>query len=271
MQQQLACSQTMSCLKYLTYIERISHTPFAPHGNGTHWCTYVEDGDWSSLRLHTVSISKFSAHTELLSGGISVSGQPFLSLLIIAIPAGGITPSDEDNVVAALEHPDRVCYVRLAVTDSQLGKIATVMQEPFPVLTHLHIGSDDGSAPVLPTKFMGASAPRLQTIYLHRIPLPTLPKLLMSTNDLVKLELRRIPPTGYIPPEAMVACLAALPRLDTFHIGFKSATSRPDRIPPLPKHVPSFLHSLPSNSRVLASIWRTSSPRSTALSWTGPS
>jgi hypothetical protein len=149
--------------------------------------------------------------------------------------AGGITPSDEDNVVAALERCDRVCYIRLAVTDSQLGKMALAMQGPFPELTHLHIGSDDGNAQVLPTKFMGASAPRLHSIYLHRIPLPTLPKLLMSTNDLGKLELRRIPPTGYIPPEAMVACLAALPRLDTFHIGFKSATSRPDRIPPPPE------------------------------------
>jgi hypothetical protein len=56
----------------------------------------------------------------------------------------------------------------------------------------------------------------------------------LSTGDLVKLELRRIPPTGYIPPEAMVACLAALPRLDTFHIGFRSATSRPDQIHPPP-------------------------------------
>ena len=148
---------------------------------------------------------------------------------------GGITPSDEENVVAALEHPDRVYYVRLAVMDSQLGKMAAVMQEPFPVLTHLHIGSDDGNAPVLPAKFLGASAPRLQKIYLHRIPFPGLPKLLLSTNDLVRLELRRIPPTGYISPEVMVACLAALPRLDTFHIGFRSATSRPDRIAPPPE------------------------------------
>ena len=148
---------------------------------------------------------------------------------------GGITPSDEDNVVAALEQPDRVCYVRLAVMGSQLGKMAAAMREPFPVLTHLHIGSDDGNAPVLPTKFLGASAPHLQKIYLHRIPFPALPKLLLSTNNLVKLELRRIPPTGYISPEAMVACLAALPQLDTFHIGFRSATSRPDRIPPPPE------------------------------------
>ena len=145
---------------------------------------------------------------------------------------GGITLGDEDNVVAALEHPDRVCYVRLAVNGSQLGKISTVMQQPFPVLTHLHISSEDGSAPPLPGRFLGGTAPRLEKIYLHRIPFPSLPKLLLSTSDLVKLELRRIPPTGYISPEAIVACLAALPRLDTFHIGFRSSSSRPHRSHP---------------------------------------
>src|ERR1700744_3741242 len=86
-QQQLACSQTMFCLKYLTFTDRISRIPSVPHGDGTRWSTYVKDGDWSSLDLHTVSISNFSAHTELLSGGISVYGRLFLSLLIIAILA----------------------------------------------------------------------------------------------------------------------------------------------------------------------------------------
>ena len=74
----------------------------------------------------------------------------------------GITPNDEDNVICALEHPDHVCYVRLDMTGSQLGKMATVMQEPFPVLTpRLFIGSDDIDAPVLPGTFLGGSAPCL--------------------------------------------------------------------------------------------------------------
>jgi hypothetical protein len=147
---------------------------------------------------------------------------------------GGITLSDEDNVVAALEHLDRVCDVRLAVMGSQLGKMATVMQEPFPVLKSLHIFSRDGNAPALPTEFLGGSAPCLLEIHLHGIPYPALPTLLLSASDLVTLELRRIPPTGYISPKAMVACLAALPRLDTFVIGFQLATSRPNQIHPPP-------------------------------------
>jgi hypothetical protein len=52
----------------------------------------------------------------------------------------------------------------------------------------------------------------------------------LSTTDLVKLDLFDIPPNGYISPEAVAASLVALPRLETFVIGFRLATSRPDRI-----------------------------------------
>lgn len=107
------------------------------------------------------------------------------------------------------------------------------MQEPFPVLTRLFLGSDDVDVPALSGAFLGGSAPCLQEIALSGIPYPTLPTLLLSASDLVELSLHKIPQTGYVSPEAMVACLAVLPRLSTFHIGFGSAI-RPDRIlPPL--------------------------------------
>jgi hypothetical protein len=180
----------------------------------------------------------------------------------------GITPDDEGNVICALEHPDRVCYVRLDITGSQLGKMATVMQEPFPVLTRLFVGSDDVNAPVLPSEFLGGSAPCLQEIALSGIPYPTLPTLLLSASDLVELSLHKIPPTGYISPEAMVACLAAMPRLNTFRIGFRSALPALIEYAHLPQYGLSFPLSHPFDSMVPASIWRTSSPRLTALNWT---
>jgi hypothetical protein len=86
-QHQSACSQTMSWSKYLISIGRITTTSTTPqHGNGTYWCMYVNGGDKSYSRHHTVSSSKFSAHAELLSGRISASGQPFLSFLIYYFP-----------------------------------------------------------------------------------------------------------------------------------------------------------------------------------------
>jgi hypothetical protein len=57
----------------------------ALNGVGTYWRTYVEDGEKSYWTHHTVSLSEFSAHTELPLGRISVSGQPFL-LMFSSIP-----------------------------------------------------------------------------------------------------------------------------------------------------------------------------------------
>ena len=145
-----------------------------------------------------------------------------------------MAPDDEDNAVAALEHPDLVCYLGLVVTGSQLGKIATVMQESYPVLRYLYIASLGRNALVLPADFLGGSAPCLQTIELLGIPFPALPTLLLSASDLITLFLYDIPPTGYIPPEAMVVGLAALPRLKSFAIEFQSANPRPHRIRPPP-------------------------------------
>ena len=52
---------------------------------------------------------------------------------------------DEDNVITALGHPDRVssiCFALMEPTGPQskfLRKMVTVMQEPFPALTHLFL------------------------------------------------------------------------------------------------------------------------------------
>ena len=149
-------------------------------------------------------------------------------------PCRTIAPSDEDNIIAALEHPDRVIYLGLVVTGSQLGKIATAMQGPYPVLTYLDITSLGRNAFVLTADFLGGSAPCLQRIELRGIPFPALPMLLLSASNLTFLFLHDIPPTGYISPEAMVVGLAALHNLKSFAIEFQSATPRPDRIPSPP-------------------------------------
>ncbi|KAH9169979.1 hypothetical protein EDB89DRAFT_2072456 [Lactarius sanguifluus] len=142
-----------------------------------------------------------------------------------------ITPNNEDNVIAALEHPDRVSRVRLYLTESQLGRITAAMQEPFPVLTRLSISSSDANVPIIPSGFLAGSAPRLQGIELRGVPFPALPTLLLSAGDLVELKLRHIPEIGYISPEVMVSHLAAFPRLKILEIGFLTPSPLPDRTP----------------------------------------
>jgi hypothetical protein len=61
--------------------------------------------------------------------------------------------SDEDNIIAALEHRDRVCEIMLKrFTRSQSEELLPFMQVSFPVLTKLQIelNSCDEPSPVLP-------------------------------------------------------------------------------------------------------------------------
>ena len=146
----------------------------------------------------------------------------------------GVTPGHEDDVMAALEHPDRVRYVGISVTSSLLGKMAEAMQKPFSILTHLWLSSKDGNVPVLPETFLGGSAPLLRVVHLEGIPFPALPTLLLSTTDLVELQLLNIPKSGYVSPDAMVAGLSALVRLEILSIGFQSSSSFPDPRPQPP-------------------------------------
>ncbi|KAF8483953.1 hypothetical protein DFH94DRAFT_690420 [Russula ochroleuca] len=73
-----------------------------------------------------------------------------------------------DNIVSALEHSDRVDMIKLFGPDSLLlERFSAEMQEPFPKLTSLELGSlDNDIASVLPGSFLGGSAPRLRFLRL---------------------------------------------------------------------------------------------------------
>jgi hypothetical protein len=88
---------------------------------------------------------------------------------------------------------------------------------------HIRSNRSNGFGQVLPFEFLGRSAPSLQTIRLYGVPFPALPTLLLSASGLVTLDLKHIPPTGYISPESMVVGLAEMPRLESFTMGFKPA------------------------------------------------
>ncbi|KAH9160961.1 hypothetical protein EDB89DRAFT_816493 [Lactarius sanguifluus] len=141
---------------------------------------------------------------------------------------------DQDNIFAALEHRDRVQVIEVGPAYPLMEELATAMQEPFPALTHLRFESEYVTMPCLPDTFLGGSAPRLQTIYMSRVPFPAAPTLLLSAHDLVDVHLSGITPTGYIPPEMMVTTLGALPRLKRLTFEFEVGMTYPDRMRLLP-------------------------------------
>ena len=149
------------------------------------------------------------------------------------------TPYDANNLLAALDNPDRLRRVDLYLTRAQLAEVVTVMQQPLPALTHLSWRSVDDSTPPLSDSFLGGSTPCLQYLHLDGIVYPALSALLLSARGLVDLSLGNIPETGYIPPESLVACLATLPKLESFDIEYFSVIPHTNR--PRPPPVTRFL------------------------------
>ena len=123
-----------------------------------------------------------------------------------------------DDIIAALEYNDRICGIYLwpsgKLSTSQMGQILAEMQQPFLVLRDMELVGGDETAPLDFASFLSGSARCLQNLYLTRIALPRLPKLLLSATHLVCLTLWNIPHSGYFSPEAMVTCLSVLTRLE---------------------------------------------------------
>jgi hypothetical protein len=150
------------------------------------------------------------------------------------LPCSTLTGGLEEwsQVIAAIERHEHVWCIHLeGLPNSLLEKLATMMQEKFPTLKYFRLRAGDeidGSAPALPDSFLGGAAPALETFWLKGIPFPEAPKLFLTASGLVHLLLEKIPDSGYIPPEAMVASLSTCTKLETLVIEFLSQYPHPD-------------------------------------------
>jgi hypothetical protein len=126
-----------------------------------------------------------------------------------------------DNLIAALEHNDRICRLDLNhMPSKEMGNLFPTMEQPFPALKRLKLQLRSPTPWDVPDLLLGGSAPHLQTLILEQIQFPGLPKLLLSATHLVYLSLRNIYRWKSISPEEMVTCLSVLTRLERLEIGF---------------------------------------------------
>jgi hypothetical protein len=127
-----------------------------------------------------------------------------------------------DNIMAALEHRDRICKITLRnPLDFVLDKFVAMMRESFPALTELELESDDSYTITPLDSFLGA--PRLCSLRLYGVRFPALSNLLSTANNLVNLHLCMTPDSGFISPQEMVSFLSKFTRLEDLHIGFRSS------------------------------------------------
>jgi hypothetical protein len=132
---------------------------------------------------------------------------------------------DVNNIVAALEHNDRIHKIELWNSSlSHVEQALAAMQKPFPSLTELTVNFfNERVVLVVPDLFLSGSAPLLRSLRLRSIQVPlSVLRNLLSSSNLVEIRIWRNPNAGYIPPEEVVDCLSALTRLEEFELGFQS-------------------------------------------------
>ena len=131
--------------------------------------------------------------------------------------------SEEENIVAALKHSDRVSSIDLTITSSLQQKLFAI-KLPFSELEELVLRSLDNVQLTLPSSRWWDT--RLRRLHSTRVAFPALPKLLSPSTGLVDLQLHEIPNVGYFSPEAFAKALSEITQLETLSLHFLSFPPR---------------------------------------------
>ena len=134
---------------------------------------------------------------------------------------GKLTPEDEEGILLALQHRDRVRRIRLRMPAVNLRKLIAAIDGEFPILEFLYIGSPTkhGTTLILPRTLR---APQLLHIGLENFAFPIQSSLLVTAVGLTTLSLHNILPSAYFPPSDLLRRLSQMPRLETLEVSFHS-------------------------------------------------
>jgi hypothetical protein len=151
------------------------------------------------------------------------------------------TIAEEDYLIAAFEHKDRVCEISLRHIQSSLWEsFSYCLGGPFPALERLELSSTDDWDREQEQDILDSfgSAPNLNTLSLKYVPCPSIPPLLLSASGLVHLHLLGILGSEDISPGTMATCLSTLTKLETFTLQLPSSVPPPSSPRPTSQHLP---------------------------------
>ena len=134
-------------------------------------------------------------------------------------------PEDDDNIITALKESSRVSSIRLTVTSSLLEKFSAI-SVPFTELEDFVLCSQDKLQMTLRFPNSLNLGPRLRVLHLTRVAIPSFPRLLSPSQDLVDIQLHEIPITGYFSPEAFANALSGTTQVRSLSLHFHSLPPR---------------------------------------------
>jgi len=152
---------------------------------------------------------------------------PFPLIIGYNVENHDLTGEDEEGIMLALQHRDRVCRISLRMPAPSLQKVITAINDEFPILEFLSIQppTKQNTHLILPSTFQ---APQLRILILRHFASPIGSPLLTTAVGLSTLSLRSIHPSVYPHPDHLLQTLSLLPHLKTFDIGFRSPVSKRD-------------------------------------------
>ena len=144
-----------------------------------------------------------------------------------------ITTEDEERIILALQHDDRVRRIRLRSPIPNLQNFIIALDGEFPILEFLLIYHSYSTSTIdahdtnlnLPETFR---APHLCYLFLMDFSTPIESPLLTTMANLVTLELDEIPPSAYFHPNALLQRISLMPQLEALSICFSSHSPSDD-------------------------------------------
>ena len=124
------------------------------------------------------------------------------------------TLEDENDIMAALNQPDRVHSISLTITSSLLKKLSAI-KRPFSKLEHLILLSLDNVQLTLPRTFRWGQ--RLRRLHSTRIVIPALIRSYYSSMD---LQLHEVPNPWYLSRNALPDALSRMAQLRSLSLHF---------------------------------------------------
>ncbi|KAI0277833.1 hypothetical protein BGY98DRAFT_594254 [Russula aff. rugulosa BPL654] len=130
-----------------------------------------------------------------------------------------ITAEDEEGIILSLEQRDRVRRIRLRLPVQTLQKLIMAINEEYPNLENLMLGSPgQGDAIlILPDTLQ---APHLRHLLLAGFSLPIGSRLLTTAVGLVTFRLIIVHPTTYFHPHTLLRWISFMPQLEILVVSF---------------------------------------------------
>jgi hypothetical protein len=152
---------------------------------------------------------------------------PFPLIIEYEAENRGLSAKDEEGVMLALQHRNRVCCISLMMLAPSLQKVITAINDEFPILEFLSIAAPmkHNIHLILPLTFQ---APQLCILTLYHFASPIRSPLLTNAVGLSRLILLWIHPSTYPHSDHLLQTLSLLPHLWLLNIGFRSPISKCD-------------------------------------------